>query len=371
MKKQLYPFGQLFGRFLIVLILITLIISCQSLTEPEVEESADATLMEPYLEPKATPPPLPATFQTSLLNPLDTPYTYVEETCRYLRNKWHPSNAEPGTVVMIIMIENINRGLADLPDSVSAKEFIRFMDQLKAQGFEAITMRQFQAFMERNIKIPPRSVLLIQDGNHDEEYYNKLYRDYWEDWGWTFVNGWVSDPEVSETLVQENIELEREGFIDHQAQGVFADTKLTNESAKNVIVRELQGSLDGFAGYFGKNPVAIIWPNGGFGFRPVAAARQLRFKLGFTANSRGPVMYNWIPLANGEDPERPDYIPEGNINDPLMTLPRYSPDQVFDSIDAVRAIGKEAAAYAQSNKEIEHQYYEIVCSETYGPMPTP
>ncbi|RJP51649.1 MAG: hypothetical protein C4557_07540 [Anaerolineaceae bacterium] len=371
MKKQPYPFRQLLGRFIIILIIVTLIISCQASAATEIEESAGATLMEPRESPEAAPPELPATFQTSLLNPLDTPHTYVEETCRYLRNKWHPSNAEPGTVVMIIQVENINRGMTDQPGSIRVKEFTRFMEQLKAQGFEAITMKQFQAFMERNIKIPPRSALIIQDDNHDEEYLSKNYRKYWEDWGWTFVNGWVSDPEVPQTLVQENLELEREGFIDHQAQGVFPDTKLTNETAKNVIARELQGSLDGFAGHFAKNPVAIIWPNGGFGIRPVEAARQLRFKLGFTENPRGPVMYNWVPLADVIDPNRPDYAPEGIINDPLMTLPRYSSGQVFDSIDIVRAIGKEAAAYAQSNKEIEHRYYEIVCSETYGPMPTP
>ena len=59
------------------------------------------------------------------------------------------------------------------------------------------------------------------------------------------------------------------------------------------------------------------------------------------------------------------------INDPLMTLPTFSPNEAFLAIDLARNIGKEAAAYAQSNKEAEHKYYEIVCEEEYGPMPTP
>ena len=82
-------------------------------------------------------------------------------------------------------------------------------------------------------------------------------------------------------------------------------------------------------------------------------------------------MYNWVPLADEVDPARPSYIPEGFINDPLMTLPRYSPSQVLDSIDAVRGTGKEAAAYSEANKAIELDYYEAVCRSTYGPMPSP
>ncbi|MFH1906211.1 MAG: hypothetical protein ABIL11_02335, partial [Chloroflexota bacterium] len=32
-----------------------------------------------------TPPVLPAGFTTSLLNPLDTPHTYITDTCQYLK----------------------------------------------------------------------------------------------------------------------------------------------------------------------------------------------------------------------------------------------------------------------------------------------
>ena len=34
-------------------------------------------------------------------------------------------------------------------------------------------------------------------------------------------------------------------------------------------------------------------------------------------------MFNWIPLADATDPNRPSYIEEGTMNDPLMVLPRY------------------------------------------------
>jgi hypothetical protein len=376
MKK--FPLGQFSARLFSILTIVFILASCELMpasANPDVfgapvSPSTDAAAQLPAVT-QAVPPELPPVFQTPLLHPRDIPRTYIEETCRYLRNRWNPLNAEPGTVVMIVLIKNINRGTAELPDSISLGEFMELMSQLKAQGFEAIDMRQFQAFMERNVRIPSRSVLIIQSGNYDAEYFVKTFGEYFDAWGWPVVNGWVNSPDAAESLIRENIELEQMGFVDHQANGVMTDTRLTDESAKTVIARELQGSVDGLAEYFIKNPIAIIWPNGGFGIRPVEAARQLRFKLGITSNPRGPVMYNWVPLADSADPDRPTLIPEGGINDPLMTLPSYSPEQALAAIDIVRAIGKAAAEYAQANKGLEHQYYDIVCEDEYGPMPTP
>jgi hypothetical protein len=280
-------------------------------------------------------------------------------------------NAKPGTVVMIIMFHDVIRGPLDNPDGINVFDFDKLMGKLKEQGFSAINTKQFLAFMERNIKIPLRSVLIIQDGSFDAENFNRNFREYWDAWGWPVVSAWTSDPDISETKWNESIALEREGWVDHQAQGVIPNTILLDETSKAVITRELEGSLNAFAYRFSKTPYAIVWPGGGFGLRPITAARQLGYQLGFTANSRGPVMYNWIPQADEVDPERPSYIPEGPVNDPLMTLPRYSPDQVIDSIDSVRIIGKDAAAYMQSNKAVELEYYETVCRETYGPIPSP
>jgi hypothetical protein len=362
MNNQKYPFQQLIFRILTILLIVSILASCQIFPTSATPTTEVETVAAPSLPP---------TFQTSLTNPFDTPRTYIDDACRYLRNKWNPSNAEPGTVVMVILIRNITPGTAELPNSVSVGEFTKLMEQLKEQGFEAINTKQLQAFMERNITIPTRSVYIIQYGNHDAEYFERYFREYYEDWGWPVVNGWVSDPTLTTPFVEGNLNLEREGFVDHQAQGVLSDTTLSDDSAKTVIARELQGSINGLSENFAKNPVAIIWPNGGFGMRPIEAARQLRFKLGFTTNARGPIFYNWVPLANEVDSQRPAFTPEGNINDPLMTLPTFSPQEAIFALDFVRIIGKEAAAYALENKQLEHEYYEIVCSSEYGPMPTP
>ncbi len=350
--------------FAVFLTGILLLVSCQ--LPGTMEPRATAS---PEIPELSSPPALPPVYRSSRLNPLDTPHTYINDTCRYLKNKWNPINAEPGTAVMIILIKNINRGTVALTDSISVGEFRRLMDQLKEQGFEAITVKQLLAFMERNTKIGPRSVLFIQSDNHDREYYENIFRDYHEDWGLTVTNGWVSDPDLEELLVRENVDMERQGLVDHQAQGVILGTTLSDDSSKVVIARELQGSVNGITRDFAKNPIAIIWPGGGFGFRPVEVARRLRFKLGFTSNQRGPVLYNWVPLANDFDPQRPTLTPEGQINDPLMTLPVYSPQEALNSIDLVRKIGGEAKAYAGENKAMEVEYYESICVPTHGTMP--
>lgn len=368
MNKQTDTGKQIALQFIPIVLIVFTLISCQTfVTGTSTQTEAAAGLSEAAL----TLPPLPITFQTTLINPLDTPHTYVDDTCRYLKNKWNPeTSAPPGTVVMILMIGRIQPVGATEPGEITEEDFIRTMQELKSQGFEAIKMKEFHSFIERNVKIPPRSVLIIQDGNYDQSYFNRYYRDYWKDWGWTVVNGWQSDPDISKILWLENIDMEFEGMVDHQAQGVNPETILSDESAKTVIARELQGPLDVFGINYGKNPLAFIWPNGGFGQRPVEAARLLKYQLGFTANQRGPVMYNWIPLANEVDPNRLNYPPEGKIDDPLMTLPRYHASDAFAAIDQVRAIGKEAAAYAMDNRNIELEYYDIVCSEDYGRIPT-
>ncbi|HSB01080.1 MAG TPA: hypothetical protein VLE49_10550, partial [Anaerolineales bacterium] len=128
-------------------------------------------------------------------------------------------------------------------------------------------------------------------------------------------------------------------------------------------------SMENMQKYFKKTPIAIIWPGGNFGVRPVQFARKFGYKLGFTINPRGPIMYNWVPQADAVDPGRPAYLAEGPAADPLMTLPRYWDTDVRGHLDVVRNIGNEAAGYAQQNKATELEYYDIMCAPTLGPMP--
>lgn len=323
----------------------------------------------PTSTPVRTPPALPGSYQAALLNPKDTPHTYLGDTCLYLRDKWDPANAAPGTVVMAVMFHSVTMGQVTSASQISFAQFTELMDGLKARGFEAISTAQLADFLEHNARIPARSVLLVADDRHPAEYFDILFRPYYEKYSWPVVNAWISTPNSTAQLWQENVGLENEGWVDHEAHGVVHNIPAGPGSTDEYLLDELQGSVDAFVEHYGKRPIAYIWPGGGFTPRSVELAKQTGYRLGFTVNPRGPVMFNWVPGADATDEGRPSYIPEGPAGHPLLTLPRYWDTDALIHIDTVAQIGAEAAAYAEQNKSTEIEYYNIVCAETYGILP--
>ncbi len=319
--------------------------------------------------PPRTPPALPAVFTGNILHPLDSPHTYVADTCQYLQDKWNPNNAAPGTVVMVVMFHSITMDATAGQNQIAATDQRRLMNDLHEQGFQAITMQQLGDFMERNAYIPLRSVLLLVDDRHFAEYFNTHFRPFYEQWGWPVVNGYIAKDERPD-LWAENAALSAEGWVDYQAHGVIHNIPMDDSSSDEYLTSELQGGILNIQKYYNKTPIAIVWPGGGFGMRPVQFARQYGYQLGFTVNPRGPLMYNWVPLGDEKDVQRPYFIPEGPIGDPLMTLPRYWDIDARNHLDKVRGMGQEAAAYAEQNKAVELEYYDIVCAPIYGPIPT-
>ena len=315
-----------------------------------------------------TPPALQATFVASQLNPLDIPHTYIEDTCQYLHDKWNSNNSTPGTLAMVIMLHGITQEQPSKIHDISKQDFKLLMDDLKEQGFEVITAVQLADFLDHNAKIPPRSVVLIQDDRHFAENFNEHFRPYWERWNWPVVNAYIAKDERPD-LWAENAALAAEGWVDYQSHGFIHNENMTDSSTDEFLKQELQGSKETLQKYFNKTPVAIIWPGGNFGIRPVQKAREYGYRIGFTINPRGPIMYNWIPLADQQDPARPIYLPEGHVNDPRMVLPRYWPSQVRSELDKIRNIGNEAVAYAEQNKATELEYYDIMCAPTLGAIP--
>jgi hypothetical protein len=319
-------------------------------------------------QPPRTPPALPPVFTTNILNPLDTPHTYVTDTCQYLQDKWNPNNAAPGTVVMVVMFHSISKDKATDANQISAADHRKLMNDLHDMGFQAINMQQLADFMYKNAKIPQRSVLLVVDDRHFASYFNDHFRPYWEQWGWPVVNAYIAKDERPD-LWAENAALAAEGWVDYQAHGVIHNINMDDSSSDEYLTSELQGSITNLQKYLNKTPIAIIWPGGNFGVRPVQFARKFGYVLGFTVNPRGPVMYNWIPQGDQKDPARPYYIPEGPAGDPLMTLPRYWDVDARAHLDDIRVLGQDAAAYAEQNKATELEYYDIMCAPTYGPIP--
>ena len=317
-----------------------------------------------------TPPALPPTFSTKTLNPLDTPHTYIQDSCQYLKDKWTSTNSAPGTVVMMVMFHTISKSPATASNEISNQDFQKLMNDIHDMGFQAIYMQQLENFLYSNAKIPQRSVILIQDDRHAAQNFTDHFLPFFQQWGWPVVNGWISlDDSISKTDLPGNVALSVQGWVDYQAHGVIHNVPITTSSSDDYIHSELFGSMQAIQKNFNKAPIAYIWPGGGFTPKAVQVARQAGYKLGFTTNPRGPVMFNWVPQSDQNDPQRPYFISEGSSNDPLMTLPRYWDVDARTHLDEVRQISNDAAAYAKQNKATELDYYNILCAPKLGPIP--
>ncbi len=336
-----------------------------AVAHPGATEPAEAAAPSPV----ATAPELAPTFTTNLLQGAATPHTYIQDSCEYLKDKWSSQNSAPGTIVMVVMFHSISKGTATASNEISVDDFKKLMNDLHEAGFQAIFTQELADFMYKNAKIPQRSVLLIQDDRHQAANFVDHFKTYWEQWAWPVVNGWISALGDADPVLAGNVALSEEGWVDYQAHGVVHNIPMSDSSTDAFLTSELQGSMTNIEKNFHKTPIAIIWPGGGFGVRPVQFARNFGYQLGFTINPRGPVMFNWVPLADRQDPTQPVAIPEGPVNDPLMTLPRYWDTDARSHIDTVRQIGNQAAAYAAQQKPNELAYYDAVCAANYGPMP--
>lgn len=318
-----------------------------------------------------TPPVLPSTFQTGLISPESPPRNYVADACQYLKHKWDSTKSTPGTVVMVIMSHRIDKDATSSnagTTTISGQDLKQLMNDLYDAGFTAINMSQMADFMYDNAKIPERSFLFIVDDRASSSKYNEHYRTYYEKWGWNVVNAYIGLDERPD-LWAENAVLSNEGWVDYQAHGYIHNIPISDGSSDEFIMSEMNGSITSLQKYFNKTPIAYIWPGGGFSKRAVEIGTQLGYKLGFTVNPRGPVMFNWIPQADTYNDSNPLAIPETPAGNPLMTIPRFMDIDARNHIDEVRVIGQEAKAYADQNKAIELEYYDIVCAPTYGVIP--
>lgn len=343
-----------------------------------------------------TPPPLPPLFQTSSLPEGSIPQKYIQDTCEDLKARWDPNNSAPGTVVMPVMYHSV---VADYreelsPDGTQVRhsDMVILLEHAREVGFETITTQQLVNFLEHNAKIPHRSLLLIVDDRRPGVV-KEHFMPYLEEYNWTLTLGWLigdTDSKPASVLnccpdenfgsLWEQMEAyNATGRLDVQAHGYIHNIPINQNSTEAFIYHEIVDSRKVLQDHFyckdqvenceTTQPLAYIWPGGGFTMRGAQVARENGYRLGFTINPRGPVMFNWIPLGQTIDPNHPSWLPEVPAGDALMVLPRYwSKDAAF-RIDDVASIGEEAAAYAKQNKQVELEYYDIVCKSITGEIP--
>lgn len=310
--------------------------------------------------PSATPPP-PAQFTSKVLRPNVSAQSYLEN-CKYLKLRWSPGNSSPDTVVVPIMFHGIVKSGHPVENSVdiSVEQFQDFVTYAHYLGFETITTSQLVDFLENNAPIPRRSMIMIIDDRRPgtvREHFMPVLQEY----NWTLTLGYISG--IVPDSEWANLEdMAKSGRLDVQAHGWLhnASTYIQDTTPEDVIRQEIFKPIPVLQKHFGYRPTAFIWPGGDYNSLAVQIAREAGYKVGFTANSRGPLLFNWIPLGAAEQA----------MNDPLMVLPRFWSNEAGLALDQGIKAGEAAGAYAAKNYKKEANWYRAECGGELPPMPT-
>ena len=343
-------------------------------------------------------PALPQAFTSPLLDPWSgDPHAYVEDTCQYLKKKWDPNNSVPGTLVLPIMFHSITDDAISLARDydIHHADLDILLKHANDLGYKTITTQQLVDFLYHNARIPVKSMMLIQD-DRSPGAFKLAFGPYLEKFHWTLTWAWpVADTdskpaskvqdETFTSLWQQMEAYAATGFIDMQSHGYIHNINIGDNSSDAFIQHEMVDSHTVLQQHFyckdfktgqaipdckSTQPLAYIWPGGGFAKRGAEIGRTAGYQVGFTINPRGPIMFNWIPQSDAPDPRYPAFVPEGSVGDPLMTLPRYWPQNAAQKMDELSDMSRQAAAYAAQNKDTELAYYEIKCADRFGPIPT-
>lgn len=342
------------------------------------------------------PPELPEGFISDHLRGGTLPQNYIEDSCSYLKARWDSDNSSPGTVVMPVMFHGVVEDSQEIdnPMNVHHSDMVEFIERARSLGFETITTQELVDFLENNARIPALSLILIVDDRRPGAV-REHFMPYLEQYDWTLTLGWlIGDTDIKpasyleccpwenfSSLWEQMEAYNATGYLDIQSHGNIHNINITGASTDEYILSELNESRRIIQEHFyckdydtgqqfttcdTQQPLAFIWPGGSFTPRAANLARENGYRIGFTINPRGPIMFNWIPQAETADAASPSWLPEGPVDDPLMTLPRYWSYDTLYRIDEVVLIARQAQAYAEINRQAEIDYYNYFCRESYG-----
>lgn len=267
--------------------------------------------------------------------------------------RWSPDSSPPGTVVVPIMFHSIvqeGREVAYPGRDISVDQFNSFIEYARYLGFETITTQQLLDFLTRNIAIPKRSMMIIVDDRRPGLIRDRML-SLLEEYGWTVTSAYIAEPDDLPWAWDLMEQLFATGRLDVQSHGYTGGVYIYPDTPLDQIQNEIWNSTAVLEQHFGARPIAFIWPGGDFTQLSVEIARQGGYQLGFTAYSRGPLMFNWVPLGEAERA----------INDPLMVLPRVWSSAANVNLDEALKISDQAAAFAEQNFPAEASWYHTYC----------
>jgi peptidoglycan/xylan/chitin deacetylase (PgdA/CDA1 family) len=304
--------------------------------------------------PDVTPEP-PQVFQTKKLLRGAQPVTYIDDTCEYLRLRWDPNNAAPGTIIVPIMYHRVKEKPGER--GVNRAYFKQTLREAKRLGFETITAEQAADFLEHNAWIPPRSLMLFVDDRR-VPVINKHFMPFLKKYDWVVISSWIIANTDERPGLWKRIEAAyATGHVDVQSHGLN-HVYIVPGTPRKVIRQEIYGPIPYFEEHFGYRPVAFIWPGGNYTPYAVRVARKADYRIGFTVWPNGPIMFNWIPLQKYER----------QIGDPLLLLPRYKASFVKEQLPIAVKMGEQARQQALAHYPQEAAWYREHCG---GELPQP
>lgn len=317
----------------------------------------------PTILPSSTPSPTSTMFVLSsyeynFKSTEISPHTY-QDTCEYLSNRWGIGKSEPGTIIVPVMYHSIRQNGRELQDNmqVSQEYFEYTMGYAKKMGFETITTQELVGFLYNNDPIPPLSMIMIIDDRRLGVVKDHFMK-YLDENGWSLTLAYITGiatvnewNEFTKLNINNQLDLQAHGFLHN------GETYITEFTSIEVIEQELYSPIPVIEEHTGRRPQAFIWPGGNFTADSVKMAREAGYKVGFTVYSRGPLMYNWIPLG----------ATDAEVNDPLMVLPRFWSNTAGLYLERAVEISTEAKEFAYQNKENEYFWYQNYCPE-YPPL---
>jgi peptidoglycan/xylan/chitin deacetylase (PgdA/CDA1 family) len=176
---------------------------------------------------------------------------------------------------------------------------------------------------------------------------------------WTLTLAYIADPNSMGWAMDEVQRMAAEsGRLDVQSHGYSGQLYITDATSTDEVQAEIWDSTPVLEARFGLRPLAFIWPGGNFNALAVQIARQGGYQLGFTAYSRGPVLFNWVPQGQ----------PEQAVADPLMLLPRAWSNSVNVNLAEAVAISQQAVDFARQAYPQEAAYYRTYCGGQLPPL---
>jgi peptidoglycan/xylan/chitin deacetylase (PgdA/CDA1 family) len=308
--------------------------------------------------PSATPPNL-TTFSTSRLVRGILPVSYVADTCEYLQARWDPANSAPGTILLPVAFHGVssagNRGPGDTTTPVEdLQASVYWANKL---GFTTVTMEQAAGFLDGNAAIPPLSMLWIVDDRNAGTVEDHMMPVMTAN-DWTMSMAWpIGDTDLRQGLWQRAEALAATGRVEFQAHE--HNQTIRPSSSAEYVHNEIYGPIPILEQHFGRRPTAFVWPGGNFTAPAAQLVREAGYRLAFTFSARGPLMFNWIPLAENERA----------VGDPLMVLPReWGYPGLINQMQKAAEIGQAAHEFALDHYSTEAAYYRSACG---GELPQP